>query len=461
LFKKSIKNETVVSIFDAPDLPMKDFDKLALELEVESLAKRAGRDNLPNENSTSEDATEIKFRESFQNDLIKAHNKINQSNSKLMTSIDDIRLEKELSEMKDLPSVFESQLTNELDSEIKELERLAAHKRVVEDDLLRFKKENELKRSAQYPLSGALTVSLLLLAIIIESAMNGVFFANGNDLGLIGGISIALGISLLNVIPSFFLGKIAYTQIFHINRLRIFFGILGTVFAGVSAFLLNFMVAHYREALIHSPDEASTVAVESLKNSIVGINDAESWLLCILGIVFFVFAFYKGIKSDDIYPGFGRKDRNLRDAETDLSHHLEDVTAELADFTDEFQKKVVDIHEHSVYLIRKFDAAVATIDNQNKLFASYVKHIDGAYSYITRLYRDANSAARSNNPPVYFNSSEKLKYEFEFTPLNSHEKRHELNEQLKFSESQLPTLKKELLELSNQYSSKLHEVASR
>ena len=62
LFIKTIKNETVVSIFDAPDLPMKDFDKLALELEVESLAKIAGRDNLPNENSTSEDATEIKFR---------------------------------------------------------------------------------------------------------------------------------------------------------------------------------------------------------------------------------------------------------------------------------------------------------------------------------------------------------------------------------------------------------------
>ena len=461
MFKKSIKNETVVSIFEAPDLPMKDFDKLALEFEVESLAKRAGRDNLPNESAVTADATEIKFREAFKNDLIKANNKIDQSNSKLMTSIDDIRLEKELSEMKGLPNIFESQLANELDSEIKELEYLAANKRVIEDDLLRFKKENELKRAAQYPVSGSLTISLLLLAIVIESAMNGIFFANGNDLGLLGGITIALGISLLNVIPSFFLGKIAFTQIFHINRLRVYIGILGLIVASVFAFLLNFMVAHYREALIHSPDDASIVAVESLKNSIVGINDAESWLLCVLGIVFFVFAFYKGIKSDDIYPGFGKKDRNLRDAETDLSHHLEDVIAKLAEFTNEYQRKVDNIHEHSVSLIRRFDTAVATMDAQNKLFASYVNHIIGAYSYVTRLYRDTNSAARSNNPPVYFNSDEKLKYEYELISFKNIEKQSELNEKLQLSESQLPSLKTKLLELSNEYSTKLHKVASR
>jgi hypothetical protein len=221
------------------------------------------------------------------------------------------------------------------------------------------------------------------------------------------------------------------------------------------------MVAHYREALIHSPDNASIVAVDSLKNSILGINDAESWLLCVLGIVFFVFAFYKGIKSDDIYPGFGKKDRNLRDAETDLSHHVEDVKTGLADFTDEFQKKVDVLHNHSVYLIKKFDTAVATINNQNKLFASYVKHNDGACAYITRLYRDTNSAARSNNPPDYFNSNDKLKYEFKYIPFDNSEKRNELNEQLKLSESQLTTLKTALLELSNQYTVKLHKVAKR
>ena len=63
-----------------------------------------------------------------------------------------------------------------------------------------------LRRTASYPDSHILTFALLIIALITESMLNGVFFAEGSDAGLIGGVATALVISFFNISVGFVTG---------------------------------------------------------------------------------------------------------------------------------------------------------------------------------------------------------------------------------------------------------------
>ena len=90
------------------------------------------------------------------------------------------------------------------------------HRRVEVDkrvkDLAKFRAENRLSRSPDYPDSGwsVFWVGVVVLLFVFESIANSAFLAKGNELGLVGAYTVAFGVSIANLVPPFlFFGPVS------------------------------------------------------------------------------------------------------------------------------------------------------------------------------------------------------------------------------------------------------------
>ena len=155
-------------------------------------------------------------------------------------------------------------------------------------------------------------VALTLLPVIAgEAWINGSFLARGLENGLIGGWTIAAGISLFNVVLlGFFLGAFGRRRL---NHRKLAYKVTGlTVLAAVLvvAYSSNLAVAHYRDALGGpDPDTAAATALRVwLANPVnpLKVNDVQSLWLLALGILFTILGIAEGYFFDDPYPGYGK-----------------------------------------------------------------------------------------------------------------------------------------------------------
>jgi hypothetical protein len=156
-----------------------------------------------------------------------------------------------------------------------------------------------------YPDSPYSTYAFFIIAIIIESALNGVFFAEGSEAGLVGGIGTALVIAFFNVTIGGMIGIFSLRYKNHYKQWKVLLGWGGVVIGTVISFIFNLLVAHYRTAMTLDPDNAASKAMETFSEGILSISDVQSCLLFLLGVLFYFGAVYKGYKADDAYPGYG------------------------------------------------------------------------------------------------------------------------------------------------------------
>ena len=66
--------------------------------------------------------------------------------------------------------------------------------------------------------------------------------------------------------------------------------------------------------------------VPSAMNNLFGVRTVESIVLILIGLFIFGFAFYKGYKVWDTYPGYMLKHRALRDAQKNLKDEREEIS---------------------------------------------------------------------------------------------------------------------------------------
>ncbi len=204
-----------------------------------------------------------------------------------------------------------------------------------ETDLENFKNDNNLKRSARYPDSRFLYVSVALLLVTIETGLNGFFFAQGHELGLLGGGFTALVPSLLNVCAGYYIGNFAFRLAVNKNKLKKFSGILFCIFLPFLILCMNLLVAHYRSAMTNLTEEGSVIAAKMALTSFstipFNLQDVESWLLFAMGSLFCVIATIDFWKMDDSYLHFGEitrdHKRKLYDYADMKAHSLEELSS--------------------------------------------------------------------------------------------------------------------------------------
>lgn len=446
-----LKKETVVSVYKPIDFPVVDNDSLANELDVVNLSKQAARQGLPSLGSIGPDANEINFKQKIETKAIQASNRIKESTSVLSNLILEVNIRKEFTSISEMNNEFKNKVSATFTPILKDIETLKEEVRSAEDDVRTFKKVNGIRRNAHYPPSSWGTIGVLLIALVLESVLNGVFFAAGQDLGLVGGVAEALVISCLNIGIGFIAGWWILTYKNHCLKSKEYLAYLFFTAVCIFSFCLNIGAAHYREALVSDPDNARTNAVEAFINGIVSIHDVDSWLLFSLGIFFFSLAVYKGYRSDDEYPGYGRISRKKDDLMDDLTNEREEALSLLDDMHQELLSELDETYEIVKRSAKQLSSYISSLEHQNSIYVSYIQHLENALLYITTLYRETNQAARGNDYPDYFNAEIDVSLKVNNELLGYVDNRDSLaNEKDKLAEI-IPSIRSGLLKLKEDY----------
>ena len=144
-------------------------------------------------------------------------------------------------------------------------------------------------------------VFFLVMPLVVESMLNGSFFADASEFGLIGGTATAVIISALNVALGFILGVGPARYCQHARASHLFWAVPLYVLAVATIIVFNLTVGHYREMLMANPDARSLEVMPRLLANPLAINDLKSIALVIIGCIvaliaaFLVFKFVKGL----------------------------------------------------------------------------------------------------------------------------------------------------------------------
>ena len=292
------------------------------------------------------------------------------------------------------------QVSAEWDGEISRLRRRAVEFREEHD---KFRHNHGIDRTARQPERRHMTIALLPGMVAIESVFNGVFFAEGSNLGLVGGVSIAIGLSLINVGVGFLLGWGPVRWAHHRTWLLRLLGIILT--AGGTAALLSFniFVGHYRDAYEKLGDAVSLYVVRQVAiQDPWGFAALASWLLLVLGCFFAGVGLWKGYRFDDPYPGYGAHERRRDMAEHEFAQNrqrlLEETGSVRIECLGHLQTAIERLRGASTQHHQTLTArARALVD-----FQAHEQHLEHAAAQLISIYRDANRKTRPTPEPEWF-----------------------------------------------------------
>jgi len=267
-----------------------------------------------------------------------------------------------------------------------------------------FRFKNKLNRDASYPESAILHWAFVMLAVLFESVINGFFFANTSDAGILGGVFQALFISLVNIGSALLMGIYVVPYKNHVkvkkqSRAKAF-----TAVYIIFIFFFNLMAAHYRTVIEENPLNAKLATVMNLFNNPLGIN-FEAWNLLIIGILFVILALIKGYKSDDIYPGFGEIHRKLKNASNHRGKRIEAMKS-INRVIDDYGRQAATSAQNAK---QKITAYKNLIHESEEVVTRFTKYVDSGESICNNAlweYRAANVRVRSSKPPAYFSQKQ-------------------------------------------------------
>jgi hypothetical protein len=235
---------------------------------------------------------------------------------------------------------------------------------------------------------------------LVESILNGRFFAMGSEAGLIGGITEALLLSVLNITLAALIGLFACRYLRHVSWLwkLVAASTLVTLIAAVLA--LNLLIAHYRDAFVHAQGglvDFSRV-LDRLVNAPTALSDAKSWLLAMLGLVLNGIAIFKFYGMYDPYPGYGklaaRKDAAIESLASLRIGCIATLTAH-RDVASEDMRKII-----SAISARKHDFEVALRGRErlHSSFMEYLEALDGMCVNLGMIYRQGFEGSEGARP---------------------------------------------------------------
>lgn len=324
-----------------------------------------------------------------------------------------------------------------------------------------FREQNKIgvrpaKPSASWP--NIIAVSLIM--ILLEAAGNAYLFSQNNPLGILGGLIAAFLVSFANVSMSTLLGM--FTRLINCRGFRnLLKKVFGLVFAlGWVAFAVvyNAAVAHFRDAVETTLDwrAAGEIAIETLMSTPAGLNTMESYVLFLLGFLILIVAFLKGYKSSDPYPGYSKVSAAVIDARNTYIDYLEDSIDTLAAHRDE---AVDALRQARDEVARHIHDSVDALYGQKALQANlrpFLEQCNISANYLLAIYRDANKAAREEEPPSYF--QEEYSFEVFDSPVVEDERRKEAEGQVKEVSEMVDAAIREIFDVFHQSVQEHYEI---
>lgn len=277
-----------------------------------------------------------------------------------------------------------------------------------------FKKKNGLEGDATYPDSRFYYFSVVALLVVIETYVNGMFFAQGHEQGMVGGILTAFIPSVLNALLGFCMGNFAMRLFIHKYKPKKIAGIVLAVAIPCMMVGLNLAIAHLRTAMLGLGEDSTSVdaakiAMKTLVEAPITLQDMESWLLFAMGCACCLIVTYDFWKTDDPYSGFGAISREYKEKINEYADMKTAAFDELDGIRDQ-SNLALDAARKSV---SDMSSEAGTIsDSQNRwrlLYNSHLNHLEDAAKQLLGFYRTANMTARKTEPPAHFNKTWELK----------------------------------------------------
>lgn len=303
-------------------------------------------------------------------------------------------------------SAVDSEMANDRAKLVKAAElRLRA-----EADLRYFRARNDIQEEASFPESRLLHIGLLFACALIEILVNAFFYENSE--GLLGGVTVAAGIALINIGTAFFLGLGFRYKNLAANDKKVAGWICLVVFVLLSIFCNSLFAAFRSEyQLVVDATENAQVFMAFQRawpeaflifKLAPHFKDHWSFLLFGIGLLLSIYAFYEGYTFEDRFPGHGEKTRMYRAA----------VEAELQQ-QDLLRQKVKELLHHRKAAIQAamFEPGtqigmlarrIADLTHARQEVEAQAGAIQRDYQMVIEAYRHANTSVRAVEVPAYF-----------------------------------------------------------
>lgn len=385
--------------------PPLDIETIATDLQLETRAKESGSHNQPMPDTDLEDSLEGDILADIQR---RAHKASEDYRSQL--DLYDGRIQRAFlatNQRVAIEAAGESALTDFKVQALDDLDHLHNARVEVEGrerECEAFRTAHHLDRLPHLVSTSERIVRGLVLAVVVvlESMLNGSFFAQGSETGLIGGITQALVLAVLNVgsgvlYASYGLPLLRAAQ--HPTVLR--WGV--TVTYGLWALGLNLFIGHFRDLFIQHAGKVMVADLLSrLTTATLQFDDAQSLLLVALGIGLNILTVIDAQGMNDHDPRYGALGRRRTDA---VIAYTDQKARCLADLT-ERRDAANDAFSRVIELMRtaEFDLRLA-MEGRFRLhenYVAYLLHLKESYVRLLARYREANTSARSLPPPKRF-----------------------------------------------------------
>jgi len=403
LFRDSSKS-TPYGLFDVAHATYQAIDGPAVEWELDllKLAAQQAADDLPNTDSREFDGPQTKTQKYIVDIIKEEARNVREGVDEYDRKIRETDLTPIETQMREAGSGLAGELNHKLEEYRDPLTVAKRDVRHLTTEYEGFRQKHKLDRKPDYPPFRRQVISYCVLLAVLETILNGWFFAAGSELGYLGGVVFALLFAAADVIISAVLGRFS-SQITHINTMRKVVGSPAVLLLIVWIPGYNLVVAHLREALqILEWQEAMQAAWSSFQNNPFGLNQADSWLFFSLGAVISVTTAVFGWKLDDPYPGYGKLHRDLEKLREDYQELKGDLREDGRAL----------LHRHLEQLTRSVAEARARVDTLQTIVRTKVNlaqnwktcvesRISDANS-ILQTYREANERHRETPTPNYF-----------------------------------------------------------
>jgi hypothetical protein len=274
-----------------------------------------------------------------------------------------------------------------------------------EDEFTEFRERHSLTRLPKNISKGERTFALMLLIVfvLLESILNGMFFAEGSEAGLIGGIVQALVLSVLNVGMAALYAVYGLPLLFHRWGGVKLIGALVTILFALWLGGLNLAIGHFRDLFIAGAGKVQMATLlDHLTTAPLLLGDAKSAILVLLGMALGLLAVIDVAAMHDLYPGYGSVGRERQQA---VDHYAEENARSLAAMM-QLRDHTVDDLSSAIELIRGSQLQMQqAIEGRTRLhhnLRAYFEHLAVVHERLIQRYRECNRRVRRGEAPLYF-----------------------------------------------------------
>ena len=279
-------------------------------------------------------------------------------------------------------------------------------------------KNDLLDRDAEYQKSNILFIGTLLIFLIVETIANAYFYAQGNDLGLLGGAFQAFFVSAANVIISFVIGYVLLRYLNYKSIFKKILSLLGLIIAIPLLGFLHLVAAHYRELLSKNIENINIEVLKQTWNNPFDINNLDSLILIIIGVGISFFVIWKAYRVNDPYPGYAKKWKIWEESEATIDKYIKEHKESLNSEFTIFQDNINILNNNIKYSKDMFNELLTNIKSFKKTVDRYIDNAINETLKIVREYRNSyNKVAEANILLVDENIKKHIENELEVAEL--------------------------------------------